>query len=206
MPSRLLLVTGLLCTLLPLTSAAQTSPGSSRFYVGVGADLLSNVPFKDRGTVPRSLGPALTVGRQFTPRLALQTGLSYHRKQEQQDLFISPGVVATVSRRYFLVPALLRYTLTPPASPVHFDVLGGASLVHVTGRTTYAGSSPLYTESRVSTTRATLTLGPVARAAISSNLELTVASVASMAVGQAYSNFSDRLFLNTSLGLNYTFD
>lgn len=117
MPSRLLLVTGWLCTFLPLTSAAQTSPGSSRFYVGVGTNLLSNVPFKQQGTVPRSLGPALTVGRQFTPRLALQTGLSYHRKQEQQDLLISPGVVATVSRRYFLVPALLRYT-TPLPHPL----------------------------------------------------------------------------------------
>jgi hypothetical protein len=207
MLSHLLLTTGLLGTLLPLTSAAQTAPVSSRFYVGIGANLLSNLPFKGQGIVPRSLGPSLTAGLLFSPRLALQTGLSYHgNKETYDDLFASPGVVATVRTNYFLVPALLRYTVTAPASPVHFDVLGGATLVHATSRTTFSVSSPLYDESSISDTRFNLTLGPAVRAAISPNLELTATGVVSMVVGENYYNFSDRLFLNTSLGLNYKFD
>jgi len=43
------------------------------------------------------------------------------------------------------------------------------------------------------------------RAAISNHLELTASSLVSMVVGENYYRFSDRLFLNTSLGLNYKF-
>jgi len=202
MLSHLLLTTGLLGTLLPLSSYAQTAPPSSRFYVGVGANLLSNLPFKDQGIVPRSLGPSLTAGLLFTPRWALQVGFSYHGKQET---IANPNPVGdvTVRTKYFLVPALLRYTVTAPATPVQFDILGGATLVHATGRTSF--SSSLYDESSTSDTRFNLTLGPAVRAAISNHLELTASSLVSMVVGENYYRFSDRLFLNTSLGLNYKF-
>jgi hypothetical protein len=201
MLSLLLLTTGLLGTLLPLSSSAQTAPASSRFYVGVGGNLLSNLPFKDRGIVPRSFGPSLTVGLPFTPRWALQVGFSYHG---QRETIANPNSVveATVRTKYFLVPALLRYTVTAPANPVQFDILGGATLVHAKARTTF--SPPSSYESNLSDTRFDLTLGPAVRAAISSHLDLTVNGLVSMRVDKVY-NFSDRFFLNTSLGLNYKF-
>ncbi|MFD1874480.1 outer membrane beta-barrel protein [Hymenobacter bucti] len=197
----LLLTTGVLGTLLPLASSAQVAPASSRFYVGVGANLLSNLPFLDRGIVPSSFGPSLMVGLPFTPRWALQVGFSYHGKRE---MIANPNsaVEATVRTKYFLVPALLRYTVTEPANPVQFDLLGGATLVHAKGRTTF--SPPSNNESTLSDTRFNLTLGPAVRAAISSHLDLTVNGLVSMRVDEVY-NFSDRFFLNTSLGLNYKF-
>ncbi|TFZ62222.1 porin family protein [Hymenobacter sp. UV11] len=207
MLSHTLLTTCLLGILLPLTSPAQTAPASSRFYVGVGANLLSNTPFKDRGIVPRILGPSITAGVNFMPRLALQVGLSYHGKKDTyDDMFASPAVVTTVSTKYLVIPALLRYTVTTPINPINFDVLGGATLVHVTGHTTYSATPSTYNEYSDSDTRFNLTLGPAVRAAISSHLELTATSLVSMVVGENYYNFSDRLFLNTSLGINYKFN
>lgn len=163
--------------------------------------MLSNLPFKDRGIVPRSFGPSLTVGLHFTPRWALQIGFSYHGKRET---IANPNSVveATLRTKYFLVPALLRYTVTASANPVQFDILGGTTLVHAKARTTF--SPPSSYESNLSDTRFDLTLGPAVRAAISSHLDLTVNGLVSMRVDKVY-NFSDRLFLNTSLGLNYKF-
>ena len=203
--SRILFAASILSGL-PLASHAQTTPPAARFYVGVGANMLSNVPFKDQGIVPRIIGPALTAGLQLTPRLAVQAGLSYHWKTETYDyLFAGPGIATNVSTKYFIVPALLRYTVTAPATPVHFDVLGGATLVHARGHVTYSGSTPFSGDPTSSDTRFNLTLGPALRAAIAPHLELTASSLVSMVVGEDYYRFSDRLFLNTSLGVNYTF-
>jgi hypothetical protein len=193
----LLLITGLLGTLLPLASPAQTAPAAPRFYVGVGANLLSNVPFNDRRivpVVPRLFGPSLTAGWHFTPRWALQVGFSYHGKNTP-----NPAGGSTLEAKYFVVPALLRYTVTAPATPVQVDVLAGATLVHLKDWETYSAPSS-YTATRVN-----LTVGPAVRVALSSHLEVTAASLVSMIVGQNYYTFSNRLFLNTSLGLNYKF-
>lgn len=209
MRSPILLTTGLLVTLLPLSSAAQTTPTPPRFYVGIGANMLSNVPFKDRGVVPRLIGPALTASRQFTSRLAGQVGLSYHWDKDSYEYtpIDTPPFTATERVRFVLVPVLLRYTLTKPTENFHVDVLGGTTLVHVAGQLTFENSGPLdpaLRASRTSDTRLNLTLGPAVRATISSHLDLTVNGLVSMRVGRMYT-FSDRLFLNTSLGLNYKF-
>jgi hypothetical protein len=209
MLSHLLLTTGLLGTLLPLSSPAQTAPASSRFYVGVGVNLLSNLPFKDRGIVPRLIGPALTAGVQFTPRLAGQVGLSYHWEKDSYEYIGSSNPSFTAIQRvsYVHVPVLLRYTLTTPAENLHVDILGGATLLHAAGHLTFESNGPIdpaLRESRTSDTRVNLTLGPAVRAAISSHLDLTVNGLVSMRVDEVY-NFSDRFFLNTSLGLNYKF-
>jgi hypothetical protein len=193
----LLLITGLLGTLLPLASPAQTAPAAPRFYVGVGANLLSNVPFNDRRivpVVPRLFGPSLTAGWHFTPRWALQVGFSYHSKNTP-----NPAGGSTLEAKYFVVPALLRYTVTAPATPVQVDVLAGATLVHLKDWETYSAPSS-YTATRVN-----LTVGPAVRVALSSHWEVTAAGLVSMIVGQNYYAFSNRLFLNTSLGLNYKF-
>jgi hypothetical protein len=193
----ILLITGLLGTLLPLSSPAQTAPTAPRFYVGVGANLLSNVPFNDRKlvpVVPRLFGPSLTAGVHFTPRWALQVGFSYHGKNTPD-----PAGGPTLEAKYFVVPALLRYTVTAPATPVQVDVLAGATLVHLKDWNTYSAPSSY------SATRVNLTVGPAARVALSSHMEVTAAGLISMIVGKNYYTFSDRLFLNTSLGLNYKF-
>jgi hypothetical protein len=197
MRAPLLLITGLLGTLLPLASPAQTAPASPRFYVGVGANLLANVPFNDRKLVPlvpRIFGTSLTAGWLFTPRWALQVGFSYHGKNTP-----NPAGGPALEARYFLVPALLRYTVTAPATPVQFDVLAGTTLVHLKDWETYSAPSS-HTYNRVN-----LTVGPAVRAALSAHWELTAAGLVSMIVRKDYYTFSDRLFLNTSLGLNYKF-
>jgi hypothetical protein len=74
--------------LFPLLSQAQTPPATSRFYMGVGATLYSNVPFQTTSIVPHLLGPSLLAGWQFTPRLAGQAGLSYHWAT---DFYASPS-------------------------------------------------------------------------------------------------------------------
>jgi hypothetical protein len=198
MRSPLVLITGLLGTLLPLASPAQTAPTLPRFYVGVGANMLSNVPFNDRAlvpVVPRLFGPSLTAGWLFMPRWALQVGFSYHGKNTP-----NPAGGPTIETNYFLVPALLRYTVTAPATPVQFDVLAGATLVHLRDDWRTYSAPSYYTATRVN-----LTVGPAVRAALSSHLEVTAAGLVSMIVGQKYYTFSNRLFLNTSLGLNYKF-
>ncbi|RZJ95337.1 MAG: porin family protein [Hymenobacter sp.] len=203
MPFRTLLAASLLSGLLPLTSQAQTVPVSSRFYVGVGANMLSNVPFKDQGAVPRIIGPSLTAGMQLTPRLAVQAGLSYHQKNETYEyLFAGPGIASTIKAKYFLVPVLARYTVTEPTARFHFDVLGGATLIHATSHISYTSSAY---ESDNADTRFNLSVGPAVRAALSSHFELTASGLVSATVGDSYYEFSDRLFLNTSIGVNYTF-
>jgi hypothetical protein len=197
MHAPILLITGLLGTLLPLSSPAQTAPTAPRFYVGVGANLLSNVPFNDRKlvpVVPRLFGPSLTAGVHFTPRWALQVGFSYHGKNTPD-----PAGGPTLEAKYFVVPALLRYTVTAPATPVQVDMLAGATLVHLKDWNTYSAPSSY------SATRVNLTVGPAVRVALSSHMEVTAAGLISMIVGKNYYTFSDRLFLNTSLGLNYKF-
>ncbi len=177
--------------------------------------MLSNVPFKDQGTVPRLIGPSLTAGMQFTPRLAGQIGLSYHWKTDVYSYQVVDQTgysirTTTYRSKYFIVPVLLRYTVTAPAERFHFDVLGGATIVHARGSSlvdyySSTGTNMTPTETSSSDTRFNVTLGPAVRAAVSSRLEITAAGLVSAIVGDSYYRFSDRLFLNTSLGINYTF-
>ncbi len=59
MLSRILFTAGLLASILPLASHAQTAP---RFYVGAGASLFTNMPSPLGDAAPRLYGPALTAG------------------------------------------------------------------------------------------------------------------------------------------------
>jgi hypothetical protein len=64
---------------LPL-SAAQTTPTHPKFYVGVGASVLTDAvfrfyPYSSNEVV---VSPALTLGWQFTPHLSVQLGAAYH--------------------------------------------------------------------------------------------------------------------------------
>jgi hypothetical protein len=209
MLSRILLASScLLSSWLPLTSYAQTASGAPGFYIGVGANLLSNVPFNDQGIVPRLIGPALTAGVQFTPRLAGQVGLSYHSKKDSFTYLTAAQIgyvysTYTYRSSYFIVPVLLRYTLTAPAQRFHVELAGGATLVHARGL--FEGDSISPAIGRSSDTRFNLTLGPAVRYVLSPSLELTATSLVSAVVGENYYGFRDRLFLNTAIGVNYTF-
>lgn len=208
---RLVLIAGLWGCLLPGPTLAQTAPGPAHFYGGIGGNQLSNVPFRDRGIQSRILGPSFTVGRAFSPRLAVQTGLSYHGKRESYPYrgTTSSGD-ANLRLASFIVPVLLRYTVTAPAERFRFEVLGGVTAVHATSHLTYEPDGPgpidpALQPSRLADTRLNLTLGPGVRAAISPRVELTATGLVSAIVADNYGQFRDRLFLNTSLGVNYVF-
>jgi hypothetical protein len=214
MPFRTLAAAGLLAAaLLPIVSHAQTT--APHFYVGVGANLLSSTPFNS--AAPRLLGPALTAGIQLNPHVALQIGASYQwQKEAVSELYVAtapggPTTIVTNTReyhyKYLLVPVLLRYTFAPAAERFHVDALGGVTLLYSASRGIYDStpSTAPPAEYKSAIYRASLTLGPAIRYAVASQLELTASSLVSAAVGDSYYRFSDRFFLNTSVGINYTF-
>jgi hypothetical protein len=203
----------LLAASLPLVSHAQTTSDAPRFYVGVGANLLSNIPFNSVG-VPRLVGPSLTAGLQLTPHVAVQAGVSYQWKKDaysQTFYYPAPGNVTTYTSehhsKYFFIPVLLRYTFAPSAERFHVDALGGVTLLATTERSSYESLPATTTqpaEYKNSNFDASLTLGPAVRYTLSPQVELTASSVASVIL-QNYGRFSDRLFLNTAIGVNYIF-
>jgi hypothetical protein len=212
MSKKLLLLTTLAS--LPLVSLAQTEPASSRFYAGVGANLLTNVPFNSAG-VPRLVGPSLTGGMYLSPRLALQASVSYHWQSESHTFpsyNYGQGTIGGDSYldryKYFMVPVLLRYTFTPFDKRFKFDGLIGATAVyshfyHKSTTLSYTGV-PYSSESNNNIFRASLTLGPAIRYAVSPKVEITANGLVNMGIGNSY-RFSDRLFLNALVGAQYSF-
>jgi hypothetical protein len=212
MPYRTLAAASLLLAAsLPLVGHAQTT--SSRFYVGAGANILSDVPFNSAG-VSHLAGPSLTAGLQLTPHVALQAGVSYQWQKETYSeiaYYSAPGNVTTYMSehryKYFFIPVLLRYTFTPSAARFHLDALGGVTLLVTTQRDSYETSPATIPQPNVyksSSFDASLTLGPAIRYSLSPQVELTASSAASMIL-QNYGRFSNRLFLNTAIGVNYAF-
>jgi hypothetical protein len=213
MNRKLLLMTSLVG--LPLLSFAQTTPNSARFYVGVGANLLTDVPFNSTGA-PKLVGPSLTAGIQLTPQLALQVSPAY---QGETDSYTSPAydyrtgmlvgtTTTTVRSKYLTVPLLLRYTFTEAATPFQFDGLAGITVLH--GSYHYTTSDPntsgYYTNDfSSSSTKACFTLGPAVRYTLSPQVELTANALVSAVLGDRYNSFSDRLFLNALVGVHYKF-
>jgi hypothetical protein len=137
---RALFICSSLAGSVPLASHAQTA---SRFYAGVGANLLTNVPFNS-ANVSRLVGPSLTVGVQVASRVALQTAATY---QWQSESYTSPiytygggyigGETSSSRYRYITVPVLLRYTVTPAARHFLFDGLAGITIRHSTHQQNY---------------------------------------------------------------------
>jgi hypothetical protein len=214
MSKKLLLVTSLAS--LPLISTAQTEPTSPHFYVGLGANLLTSVPFTS-AAVPRLVGPAVTGGLYLGSRTALQASLSYHWRNESASYpsyNYGGGTIGGDSYsnnyKYFIVPVLLRYTFTPPAQRFHFDGFVGVTVLHSafhykSTTTSYTGA-PYSTEHSSGQTRAAVALGPAVRYAVAPNMELTANGLVSTVLGDNYSrNFSNRLFLNVLVGAQYSF-
>lgn len=201
---------------LPLLSTAQTTASAPRFYVGAGANLLTDVPFNTTGA-PTLLGPSLTAGLQLAPRLALQVSAAYHWQQKSYTSSVYNygtgtvgGGTSTYYYKYLTVPVLLRYTLTEPAARFHVDAMGGITVLygHFNFTSTDPASSSTYyypNNYSSSSTRANATLGPAIRYTLSPSIELTANGLVSAIVGDTYYRFSDRLFLNALVGVHYTF-
>jgi hypothetical protein len=215
MNKHLLLVASLAS--LPLISAAQTASESPRFYVGLGASLLTDRGFRSTAysNDPVFGGPALTFGAQLTPQLALQIGASYARRNTTSS-YVYPdynGLTnsnTTDSRGHvYTLPVLLRYTFTTAPSRLHIDALGGLTVLHSTTHYSYTSvisGRPDYSYSDdYSSTKANVTLGPSIRYSLLPKLEVTAAPLVNMGLGDTYYKFRDRLFWNFLIGVNYSF-
>lgn len=210
---RALLTTSLLGSLLSVNSHAQTLSVSSRYYIGASVSLLTNVPFTSGGA-PRLVGPSVTAGIQFSPRLSSQAGVAYYRKSETYPLYFygqgtAGGYTLTNLYQYFSAPVLLRYRLNSTAKRFHIDGLAGATVLFGLYQHSSAGTpSPYYFpinyDYQTDTTKICLTLGPAVRYTLSSHVELTADGLISAELGHV-SSFSNRLFLNVLLGIRYTF-
>ena len=213
MRNTLLLAAGLLA--LSRLGAAQTTAEPPRFYVGVGASLLTAWPFH-KSSDYHPVGPALTAGLQLSPRLALQVGASVGWESYQFGAAYEPANVSPGSSFYssdgketiYTVPVLLRYTFTAGAGPLHFDALGGGTLLHARGHQrviVVTGGQKTYDHTdNYTDTAFRLTLGPAVRYALSPALELSATPLVNVALNSGY-NFSNRFSSNFLLGVNYKF-
>lgn len=206
---------------LPVLSLAQSPTPATHFYVGAGASVLTDIGFRDssypysRTYSPTLVGPALTLGWQFTPALALEVGGAYAWRTTQDTYtygsYSGVGLVTAnlhVHQRVFTLPVLVRYTLTPIAGSLYLDVLGGATMQRAT--LSYNSSidenngNILYTGGKSSLTTAFLTLGPAVRYSLSPRLSLTVDPTLNMALNNSHREFQDRLLWNLRAGVRYS--
>jgi hypothetical protein len=203
---------------LPLLSVAQTT--STRFYVGAGVSVLSAKPFRSYGST--EVGPALTAGMQFTPRLALQLSGSYtwHRASGSYGTYYYPssfpptsGTDATFNYerhdKLFAFPLLLRATLTDPAKPLRVDALFGPMWLHSTVRATssvtYQGQTVQNTSDSYSDNSFSVALGPALRYSLTPRIELALDALVNLGLRNSDGNFGDQLFSNVLAGVHYNF-
>jgi hypothetical protein len=206
MLSKLLLGAGLLLS--PAVCLAQAAPS---LYVGASASMLSTNPF--RGYNSNIFGPAVTVGYQFSPRWAIQSGASMNWQNYQSTSHDYTGASIFNQISYdthytqLVIPVLARYTFTAPASPLHIDALFGGNLVHTTRRTSTAysykaGNTDVY-NGRSSDNTVNLGIGPSVRYTLASHLDVTASSLLQTDLRQNIA--FDYFYLTTQLGLQYTF-
>jgi hypothetical protein len=208
------LLTGFLC--LPLLGLAQATPAKVALYVGAKLSGQTGQPFNTNSNT--RFGPALTIGAQFSPRLALQVSGAYTWRQDSyHDSFTANGQLVVndydTRLRTFTVPLLLRLTLTKPASRWHLDALAGPTLLfHFTqqaywqtaqGQTTRSG-----TDSGVDT-QAELSLGSSVRYSLTPRLEVVADALASLYVSGLPASFgaplSSQLSSHVLAGLQFRF-
>ncbi|TVT38585.1 porin family protein [Hymenobacter setariae] len=208
---KILLFSGLAS--LPLLGAAQST--TSRLYVGAGATVLTGKPFH---TDSRSeAGPALTVGMQFTPRVALQLSGTYtwRNSSDSYPVYYLGGTTPDATFAYetrsklFTFPLLLRATLTDPAKPLHVDVLGGLmwlhSTAHASSSLTYQGRIVDGDSYNASDNSFSFVLGPALRYRLVPRVELVLNTLVNVGLNGNYNSFDDRLFSNVLVGVHYNF-
>jgi hypothetical protein len=195
----------------PLLSAAQTPPLSPKFYVGVGASILTDAVFRYYPYASNTavVSPVLTLGWQFTPQLSAQLGASYHWQTQDESY---PDVYTSRTRtRSLTAPILLRYAFLPAPNRFHLDALGGITIRYATSSYDEiyydpAGSrQPRLDSGDVSFTDANLTLGPAVRYSLSPQFELSAMPLVNLALNKSYGDVRNRLFWYAQVGINYTF-
>jgi hypothetical protein len=199
--------------LAPLLSLAQAPP---RLYTGVGASLLSSTPFQSYSTKisTKIVGPTGVVGLQLSPRWALQSGafVRWRNSSYSKNLTTGSGTLENYSfsehSTSVSIPLLARYTFTAPTARLHVDALFGATWLHSSYRGTSSYStygSPITTHNfNSSYNGASLAVGPSVRYTLGSSLDIVASSLVQGEISGGGS-FSDRLFLATQLGVQYTF-
>jgi hypothetical protein len=194
--------------LAPAISLAQATP---HVYIGAAAFLSNSGPF--RSYSENDLGPALTVGYQLSPRWAIQSGVSWawHNSSFFSDYRNSNSpyerVTYDLHTDKFVIPLLARYTFTDPASPLHVDALLGASWLYTTGRTaiTYSQATSSYTDTfKGNSTSFSASIGPSVRYTLGAHVDLVATSIMQVALTNRYGSFTDRLSLNTQVGVQYS--
>gem|GEM_PF-1523441 len=196
---------------LPVLSSAQTTPTSSKFYVGVGASVLTDIIFRPSSysPLPALVGPSLTFGRQFSPRLGAQIGASYAWRTTGIPF---EGVYSyyKVRNRVLSIPLLLRYSFLPATDRFHVDALGGVTLQRAKSSYDFSFSTtgtpyPYGISGESVSTKYYLTLGPAVRYSLTPQLELSATPLVNMFLGDNYGTFRRRLLWNGLVGVNYTF-
>ena len=108
-----------------------------------------------------------------------------------------------------MVPVLARLTITPAASPLRVDLLGGATWLHsryTVEQTTLISGSPVYSTRKGYDNSLCATLGPQVRVAFGTGFEAKLTLHLNADLDSGYSSFSNRVFLTPQLGLQYTFN
>ncbi len=198
-----------------MLGVAQSAP---QLYLGAGAALFQVRPFQQYAF--NAVGPAFTVGVQLSPRWAIQTGAtlgwkSLNNSFNRDSAAISLGTYSIDDRVSLLVvPLLVRWTMTAPASRLHLDLLAGASWQHQG-----IDRSSFYTDAthpnlkvegsyKTASNAATVMVGPAVRYDLGKQVALTATAwLSADAFGTNYTNdtFGDRLLVTEQLGVQYTF-
>ncbi|AWM33709.1 outer membrane beta-barrel protein [Hymenobacter nivis] len=211
MPKALLLI-GLASV--PLFCWAQETPQTKSAYVGAKLSMQTGQPFNAYSS--SRFGPALTLGAQIKPRLALELSTAYMWRHDvyHGSYNTNVGLVMEDNDAYvhtFTLPVLVRATLTKSAGPWHVDALVGPTLlVYFTNRNylqttqgkTTRSETGSYAEHQVS-----LTFGPSVRYTLTPQVELVVDALANLNVsGFPYTlaaPISSQLSSHVLAGLHY---
>ena len=194
---------------LPTLAFAQ-SEDTAGPYLGLGTTILTSQPF-NQNNGPVLWGPSLTAGIPLSPHLALELSAGYawnNKHVEYSYVDFSTGRPILIARdtkeKIFTFPLLLRVTLTAPASRLRADILGGATFLHSTFSERETGGGSPYSFDN-SSNRAIATLGPGLRFAATPRFELVANALVNYAFFEGGASVSNHLFLNTRLGVHYTF-
>lgn len=214
MVKSLLLLAGLAS--LPTLTFAQSAADTPGFYLGLGTSILTSKPFRQRDA-DALVGPALTAGIPLSPHVAVELSMAYawrntHSAYSYFDYGTSRPAVNSTDKKLqvYTFPLLVRATLSPPASRVHADLLGGVMYLRSTSYAQYtatAGGVVVRQDAdQYATNRLNLTLGPALRFALTPRWEVAADALVNYYFADGgNASFSDHLFLNARGGVHYTF-
>ena len=204
----------------PLATLAQnTDPlPAHRFYGGVAVYTGAAQSLGGYYGGGYSVPVQATLGYQLRPRLAVQVGLAYSSVKSDYSYTtdyvdsnsnpISYLTTTGYTRRTFTTSLLARYTLTRQAAHrFQVDALGGPSLTHSTGRSTYSetatsqgNSSVSYSDYSYNYNNLLLNAGPSFRYRFGKQLEAVYDILFNVSLTNSFNGST-----SMALGLRYRF-